>query len=124
MEFISTEKAPGAIGPYSQAVKIGNFLFISGQIPLEAETMEIKGDDIIVQTQQVLTNIENILNSQGLFFSNLVKTTIYMNDMNNFSAMNEVYGEYFPDNPPARSAVEVSELPKGADIEIEVIAHH
>ena len=91
MEFISTEKAPGAIGPYSQAVKIGNFLFISGQIPLEAETMEIKGDDIIVQTQQVLTNIENILNSQGLFFSNLVKTTIYMNDMNNFSAMNEVY---------------------------------
>lgn len=122
MEFISTEKAPGAIGPYSQAVKLGNLLFISGQIPLEPETMEINGNDIISQTQQVLTNIENILSSQGLFLSNILKTTIYMNDMNNFVAMNEVYEKRLNGHKPARATVEVSRLPKDVLIEIEAIA--
>ena len=122
MEFISTEKAPCAIGPYSQAVKIGDLFFISGQIPLEPETMEITGNDIIEQTQQVLTNIENILRSQGLFLSNIVKTTIYMSDMSNFVAMNEVYEKRLMGHKPARATVEVSRLPKDVLIEIEAIA--
>ena len=124
MEFISTETAPGAIGPYSQAVKINNLLFISGQIPLQPETMEIAGKDITEQTRQVLTNIENILISQGLHFINLVKTTIYLSDMDNFTAMNQVYEERLKGHKPARATVGVSRLPKDVLIEIEAIASY
>jgi 2-iminobutanoate/2-iminopropanoate deaminase len=121
-KVIQTEKAPKAIGPYSQAIQAGNFLFLSGQIPLDPKTGELVKGDIRKQTQQVLENIKGILESQGLGMENVVKSTIFLKDIANFNQVNEVYATYFPSSPPARSTVEVAKLPRDADIEIEAIA--
>jgi 2-iminobutanoate/2-iminopropanoate deaminase len=121
-KVIQTEKAPKAIGPYSQAIQAGNFLFLSGQIPLDPKTGELVKGDIRKQTQQVLENIKGILESQGLGMENVVKVTIFLKDIGNFNQVNEVYATYFPSSPPARSTVEVTKLPRDADIEIEALA--
>jgi len=121
---INTKTAPAAVGPYSQAVKCGELLFCAGQIPLNPENGSIVGNDIKTQTEQVLKNIKAILNSEGLDFTNVVKTTVFMTDLSEFSAMNEVYGNYFSSPYPARSTIQVAALPKGAKVEIEVIAHY
>ncbi|MDK2804329.1 MAG: 2-iminobutanoate/2-iminopropanoate deaminase [Peptostreptococcaceae bacterium] len=120
-KVIATEKAPGAIGPYSQAMRIGNMIFTSGQIPLNPATGEMV-TEIAAATKQSLENIKAILEVEGATMDNVIKTTVFLSDMNNFTAMNEVYATYFPQNPPARSAVEVARLPKDAVVEIEVIA--
>jgi 2-iminobutanoate/2-iminopropanoate deaminase len=119
---IQTDKAPKAIGPYSQAIRAGNFLFLSGQIPLDPKTGEFIKGDIRRQTQQVLENIKGILESQELGMDSVVKVTIFLRDIGNFNEVNEVYATYFRSSPPARSTVGVAKLPKDADIEIEVIA--
>jgi 2-iminobutanoate/2-iminopropanoate deaminase len=121
-KVIQTEKAPKAIGPYSQAIQAGNFLFLSGQIPIDSKTGELVKGDIRKQTQQVLENIKGILESQGLGMENVVKSTIFLKDIGNFNQVNEVYATYFPSSPPARSTVEVAKLPRDADIEIEALA--
>jgi 2-iminobutanoate/2-iminopropanoate deaminase len=121
-KVIQTEKAPKAIGPYSQAIQAGNFLFLSGQIPLDPKTGELAKGDIRKQTQQVLENIKGVLESQGLGMENVVKSTIFLKDIGNFNQVNEVYATYFPSSPPARSTVEVAKLPRDADIEIEALA--
>jgi len=121
-KVIQTEKAPKAIGPYSQAIQAGNFLFLSGQIPLDPKTGELVKGDIRKQTQQVLENIKGVLESQGLGMEDIVKVTIFLKDIGNFNQVNEVYATYFPSSPPARSTVEVAKLPRDADIEIEAIA--
>src|SRR4030043_2115841 len=121
-KVIQTEKAPKAIGPYSQAIQAGNFLFLSGQIPLDPKTGELVKGDIRKQTQQVLENIKGVLESQGMGMGDVVKVTIFLKDIGNFNQVNELYATYFPSSPPARSTVEVAKLPKDADIEIEMIA--
>jgi 2-iminobutanoate/2-iminopropanoate deaminase len=121
-KVVQTEKTPKAIGPYSQAIQAGNFLFLSGQIPLDPKTGELMKGDIREQTQQVLENIKGILESQKLGMENVVKVTIFLKDIGNFNQVNEVYTTYFPSSPPARSTVEVAKLPRNADIEIEAIA--
>jgi len=121
-KVIQTEGAPKAIGPYSQAIQAGNFLFLSGQIPLDPKTGELVKGDIRKQTQQVLENIKGILESQGLGVEDVVKVTIFLKDIGNFNQVNEVYATYFLSSPPARSTVEVVKLPRDADIEIETIA--
>ncbi len=120
-KVIQTDKAPKAIGPYSQAIQAGNLLFLSGQIPLDPKTGELTGGDIRQQTRQVLENVKGLLESQGLGMKDVVKTTIFLKDMGNFNQMNEVYGTYFSSFPPARSTVEVAKLPRNAEIEIEAI---
>ena len=119
---IHTDKAPKAIGPYSQAIQAGNFLFLSGQIPLDPKTGELLKGDIRKQTRQVLENIKGVLESQGLGMENVVKATLFLKELANFNQVNEVYATYFPSSPPARSTVEVAKLPRDADIEIEAIA--
>ncbi len=119
---ISTDKAPQAIGPYSQAIQVGEFLFLSGQIPLDPSTGEMDREDIQGQTRRVMENLKAVLESQGLTMESIVKTTIFLTDMGNFAKVNEIYGGYFSENPPARSTVQVSNLPRGAAIEIEAIA--
>ncbi len=121
MKKISTEKAPAAIGPYSQAVAVGNLVFTSGQIPLDPETGAIVGDTIEEQTHRVCKNLAAVLEAEGLTFDNVVKTTCFLSDMANFAAFNGVYAEYFT-GKPARSCVAVRELPKNALVEVEVIA--
>ena len=121
-EIISTSNAPSAIGPYSQAVKAGNLLFISGQVPLDPATGEVVEGDITVQTHRVLDNVKAILTEAGADFSNVVKTTVFLKDMNDFVPMNRVYAQYYPENCPARSAVQVGRLPKDVSVEIETIA--
>ena len=121
-EIITTEKAPKAIGPYSQGVKAGGFVFFSGQIPLDPVTGLLLGADIAGQTERVMENIANLLDAAGLDFTDVVKSTIFLTDLANFATVNEIYGRRFPGNPPARSTVEVKGLPKGAAIEIEVTA--
>jgi len=121
-KVIQTEKAPKPIGPYSQAIRAGNFIFLSGQIPIDPKTGELVKGDIRQQTQQVLENIRGVLESQGLGMQDVVKVSIFLKDMGNFNEMNEVYATYFPSSPPARSTVEVSRLPKDVDLEIEAIA--
>jgi 2-iminobutanoate/2-iminopropanoate deaminase len=121
-KIISTSEAPAAIGPYSQAVRSGNFLFCSGQIPLDPKSGQIVSGDIATQTRRVLDNIGAVLKSEGLTFENIVKTTIFLTDLGDFQTVNETYGSYFKQQPPARSTVQVSALPKGAKVEIEVIA--
>lgn len=120
---INTNEAPAAVGPYSQAVRVGSFLFCAGQIPLDPATGSIVGNDIKSQTEQVLKNIEAILKAEGLTFANVVKTTVFMADLSEFSQMNEVYSRFFQPPYPARSTVQVAALPRGAKVEIEVIAH-
>jgi 2-iminobutanoate/2-iminopropanoate deaminase len=119
---ISTEKAPKAIGPYSQAVETNGMLFISGQIPIDPSISKMIEGDIKEQTEQVLKNIGCILEAAGYGYENVVKCTCLLSDMDNFAAMNEVYGKYFAQNPPARAAYGVVKLPLGALIEIEAIA--
>ena len=121
-KMISTNEAPGAIGPYSQAVRSGRFLFCSGQIPLDPKSGEIVSGDVATQTRRVLDNIAAVLRADGLSFDNVVKTTIFLTDLGDFQTVNEVYGSYFKQDPPARSTVQVSALPKGAKIEVEAIA--
>lgn len=120
--IVSTENAPAAIGPYSQAVQVGNLLFTSGQIPFVPSTGELVSKDIREQTKQCLENINGILEEAGPGLENCIKCTIFIKDMNQFGQINEVYSSYFPENPPARSCVEVARLPKDVDIEIEAIA--
>lgn len=121
-KIISTEKAPKAIGPYSQAVESNGTLYISGQIPINPETGKLVEGDIKVQTEQVMKNIEAILEAAGYTFSDVVKSTCLLTDMNNFASMNEVYGKYYQTDPPARAAYAVVKLPLGSMIEIETIA--
>ena len=122
MKIIQTDKAPEAIGPYSQAVRAGNLLFLSGQIPLDPATGEVVEGDIATQTRRVLDNLKAVLEAAGLSLASVVKTTVYLKDLNDFQEMNGVYGEYLGKNPPARATVEVSALPKGAGVEIEAVA--
>jgi len=121
-KIISTSDAPAAIGPYSQAIRSGNFIFCSGQIPLDPKSGEMVADDIGAQTRRVLDNISGLLKAEGLSLGDVLKTTIFLTDLGNFQIVNEIYGSYFNNQPPARSTVQVSALPKGAKIEIEVIA--
>lgn len=121
-KIINTINAPKAIGPYSQAVEINGFLFISGQIPINPETGKVVEGDIKEQTLQVMKNIEAILITAGYTFKDVIKSTCLLSDMNNFAAMNEVYGKFYPENPPARAAYGVVKLPLSALIEIETIA--
>ena len=119
---VFTGEAPAAIGPYSQAVRSGNFLFCSGQIPLDAKSGQIVSGDITAQTRRVLDNIAALLRAEGLNFDDVVKTTVFLTNLDDFQIVNEVYGSYFKQNSPARSTVQVSALPRGANVEIEVIA--
>lgn len=121
-KVILTKNAPAPIGPYSQAVESGPFLFCSGQIPLDPVTNEVLTGDIKNQAELVMKNIGAVLKEAGLGFSNIVKTTIYLTSMNDFAAVNEVYGKYFKEQPPARSTIAVAGLPKGVNVEIEVLA--
>jgi len=121
-KVIETQRAPKAIGPYSQAVRAGSFLFLSGQIPLDPKTGDLVKGDIRKQTQQVLENIKAILESQELGMEDVVKTTIFLKEIANFIQVNEVYSCFFPSFPPARSTVEVARLPRDVEIEIEAIA--
>jgi 2-iminobutanoate/2-iminopropanoate deaminase len=121
MEKISTNKAPAAIGPYSQGIDIGNMVFVSGQIPVDPET-SLMADTISEQTRQSLTNVKNILLEKGLNMGNVVKTTVFLQNLSDFAAMNKVYESFFSDPFPARSCVEVAAIPKGAKVEIECIA--
>ncbi len=120
-EQIKTEKAPGAIGPYSQATKWEKLIFVSGQLAINPKTGNVEGD-IKSQTRQVLTNMGNILEASGSGLDCVLKTTVFLGDMNDFAAMNEVYGSFFTSSPPARSAFQVAKLPKDAKVEIEAIA--
>ena len=120
--IISTTEAPAAIGPYSQAIRSGSMLFCAGQIPLDPKTGQMVSDDISEQTKRVLENISALLRAENLNFNHVVKTTIFLISMGDFQTVNEIYATYFRENPPARSTVAVSALPKGAKIEIEVIA--
>jgi len=120
--IISAKNAPTAIGPYSQAVAAGDLIFISGQIPLDPATGRMVEGGIEAQTERVMANLGAVLEAAGLGFENVVKTTIYLADMADFPALNEVYGRSFPKNPPARATVQVAALPKGARIEIDAVA--
>lgn len=121
-EIISTENAPGAIGPYSQAVKTNGMVFCSGQIPIDAATGEFVSDGVAEQTEQVLKNLSAVLEAAGTSLNNVVKTTVFLADMADFAAMNEVYARYFSENKPARATVQAAGLPRGARVEIECIA--
>lgn len=121
-EVIHTDNAPAAIGPYSQAIKAGNLLFVSGQVPFVPATGEIVEGDVKAQTAQSLKNLQAILKEAGADFSNVVKTTVFIKDMNEFAQVNEVYAEYFGENKPARACVEVARLPRDVKVEIELIA--
>lgn len=122
-EVISTTKAPGAIGPYSQGIKFGNLLFVSGQTPLNPETGKIAEGDVQSQARQCLENIKAILEAAGTNLDNVLKTTVFIKDMNSFSKINEIYAQYFTKNQPARSCVEVARLPMDVLVEIELIAY-
>ncbi|CAN2041634.1 enamine/imine deaminase, redox-regulated chaperone [Candidatus Magnetomoraceae bacterium gMMP-15] len=122
MKAISTSSAPEAVGPYSQAVAAGNLIFVSGQIPLDPKTGEFIKGGIAEQTHRILQNIKAILEEAGTDLSHVVKTTVFLKDIQDFSAMNEVYAEYFNEVLPARAAIQVAALPKGAEIEIDAIA--
>ena len=121
-EIINTPDAPAAIGPYSQGIEIGNFIFTSGQIPLTTEGVVV-GSSIEEQARQVLKNLEQVLLAAGASLKQVVKTTVFLADMNDFQKMNSIYAEFFEEIPPARSAVQVARLPKDVKIEIEVIAY-
>src|SRR4030081_1186026 len=121
-KIISTTEAPAAIGPYSQAVRAGSMIFCAGQVPLDPKTGQIVSEDISEQTRRVLDNLTAVLKAEGLTMANVVKTTVFLADFGDFPKMNEVYATYFTDQPPARSAVGVSTLPKNARVEIEAIA--
>ncbi len=121
-EIISTERAPQAIGPYSQAVRAGNLVFASGQIPIDPETKEFVSGGVAEQTEQVLKNLKAVFAAAGIGLDQIVKTTVFLADMDDFTAMNEVYGKYFAKNPPARATVQAARLPRDAKVEIDAIA--
>ena len=121
-ETVGTAGAPAAIGPYSQAIRAGDFLFCSGQIPLDPSTGKMVEGGIAVQTERVLRNLEAVLAAGGGSLASVVKTTVYLADLDDFPAMNAVYGKFFPQDPPARATVEVSKLPAGARVEIDAVA--
>lgn len=121
-QVIATAEAPAAVGPYSQAVAVDGFLFCAGQIPLDPRTNEIVSEDITEQTIRVCENISAVLSAQGMTFTNVVKSTVFLTDLANFAAMNEVYAKFFTAPFPARSTIQVAGLPRGAKVEIEVIA--
>lgn len=122
-KVIATKDAPNAVGPYSQAVQMGDFLFCSGQISIDPKTNEVFTGDIKTQTEMVMKNIEAVLTAAQMNFGNIIKTTIFITNMGDFATVNEIYAKYFKDAPPARSTVAVAALPKGVNVEIEVIAH-
>ncbi len=119
---VETKGAPGAIGPYSQAIKIGNLLFISGQIGIDPITGELVKGGVEEEVKRIMENIKAILREASATFDNVIKTTIFLKDINDFPRVNEIYGRYFSDNPPARSTIGVSQIPRGANVEIEAIA--
>lgn len=121
-EIVTTEAAPQAIGPYSQAIRIGDFVFTSGQIPIDPQTGAFVEGGIAEQTEQVLRNLAEVLKAAGTSLEAVVKTTVFLADMDDFAAMNEVYGRYFSNEPPARSTVQAARLPRDARVEIDVIA--
>ncbi len=121
-KIISTSNAPAAIGPYSQAIEVNGMLFISGQVPLNPASGKVEATTIEEQTEQVMKNIEAILTEAGYSFKDVVKSTCLLSDMSDFAAMNEIYGKYYNENPPARAAFAVKELPLGVKVEIETIA--
>lgn len=122
-QIIKTDKAPGAIGPYNQAVRAGGFLFTAGQIPLDPATMQIVGTTAPEQARQALLNAQAIVEAAGLTMADVVKATVFIRDMGQFAAINEVYATFFPGAPPARSVVEVSRLPKDVLVEVELVAY-
>lgn len=122
-KVIATDKAPAAVGPYSQAIEAGDLLFCSGQVAIDPAVGKLVGEDAATQAKQVLENVKAVLESQGLDMTNVIKATVFAMDMNDFKAVNEVYASYFTSEPPARSFVQVAALPLGALVEIEVIAY-
>lgn len=122
IEPVATDRGPKAIGPYSQAIRANGMVFLSGQIPLDPKTQQLVEGDVAVQTERVLENLKGVVEAAGSSLQHVVKTTVFLADMNDFSAMNEVYARYFKNHPPARSTVEVSRLPKNARVEIDLIA--
>lgn len=122
-QIIRTDEAPGAIGPYNQGVRAGGFLFTAGQIPLDPKTMQVVGATAAEQARQALTNAKAIVEAAGLGMKDVVKATVFIRDMGQFGAINEVYATFFPGEPPARSVVEVSRLPKDVLVEIELVAY-
>jgi 2-iminobutanoate/2-iminopropanoate deaminase len=121
-ETVTTDKAPAAVGPYSQGIKAGGLIFTAMQIPLDPATGQIVGENVTAQTARVLDNIKAILTAGGSSLEEVVKTIVYLTDMDDFGAMNAIYGQYFSESPPARGAVEVTRLPKGALVAVEAIA--
>jgi 2-iminobutanoate/2-iminopropanoate deaminase len=122
IETVATDRGPKAIGPYSQAIRANGFVFLSGQIPLDPKTQQVVEGDVAVQTERVLENLKGVVEAAGSSLQHVVKTTVFLADMNDFAAMNEVYARYFVHHPPARSTVEVSRLPKNVRVEIDLIA--
>ncbi|MBN1350594.1 RidA family protein [candidate division KSB1 bacterium] len=121
-QVISSANAPKAIGPYSQAIKVGDMLFCSGQIAIDPKTNELVTDDIETETRQVLENLKAVLNEAGMDFDDVVRATVFMSDISNYGKINKIYAEYFTDRPPARAAVQVANLPKLVNVEISCIA--
>lgn len=121
-QVIHTQQAPAAIGPYSQAIKAGNILFVSGQLPIDPQTGNLVTGSVAEQTERIMMNVQAILTAGGASLANVVKTTIFLADLNDFAEVNAAYGRYFPANPPARSTVQVARLPKDGRIEIECVA--
>jgi 2-iminobutanoate/2-iminopropanoate deaminase len=121
--IIKPSKSPAAVGPYNHAVRVGDLLFCAGQIPIEPTTGNLVAGDIKVQTVRVLENVKAILEDQNLTFANVVKSTVFMTNLADFAGMNEIYAKYFTNDFPARSTIQVAALPKGANVEIEVVAH-
>jgi 2-iminobutanoate/2-iminopropanoate deaminase len=122
-KVIKTEQAPNPVGPYSQAIEVGNTLFCSGQIAIVPETDQVLTGDIEAQTRQVMKNIQAVIEKAGYTWNHIVKTTIFLTDMADFAKVNAIYGEYFKELPPARSTIQVAALPKGVNVEVEVLAH-
>jgi 2-iminobutanoate/2-iminopropanoate deaminase len=122
IETVATDRGPKAIGPYSQAIRANGFVFLSGQIPLDPKTQHVVEGDVAAQTERVLENLKGVVEAAGSSLQRVVKTTVFLADMDDFAAMNEVYSRYFTAHPPARSTVEVSRLPKSARVEIDLIA--
>jgi 2-iminobutanoate/2-iminopropanoate deaminase len=122
IETIATDRGPKAIGPYSQAIRANGFVFLSGQIPLDPKTQQVVEGDVAAQTERVLENLMGVVEAAGSSLQRAVKTTVFLADMNDFAAMNEVYSRYFAKHPPARSTVEVSKLPRNVRVEIDLIA--
>jgi 2-iminobutanoate/2-iminopropanoate deaminase len=121
-DVISNSKAPAALGPYSQAIRWGDLIFVSGQIPIDPATSQVVGDDVAAQTERVLQNLAAVLEAAGASLSQVLKTTVYLRDLNDFGKMNEVYARFFSEQPPARATVQVARLPRDVSVEIEAVA--